>query len=89
MSNNNNNVVKIKKPAPKKQRTRLTQVKSWACPNKVKSAAIVVDDDEDSPADKVIVVKMSSTILIQYVRTNLYSKHNQTCHTQGNKLGCT
>ncbi|KAG2743341.1 hypothetical protein P692DRAFT_20878742 [Suillus brevipes Sb2] len=54
---NDNDIVEVEEPAPKKQRTRSSRATSRACPKRAKSAAIVIDDVEDPPADQVVFVK--------------------------------
>ncbi|KAG2741736.1 hypothetical protein P692DRAFT_20750065, partial [Suillus brevipes Sb2] len=53
-------IVEVEEPAPKKQRTRSSQATSRARPKRAKSAAIVIDDVEDPPADKVVFVKTNA-----------------------------
>ncbi|KAG2756753.1 hypothetical protein P692DRAFT_20868400 [Suillus brevipes Sb2] len=50
-------VVKVEEPAPKKQKTRPSQATSRAHPKWAKSAAIVIHDYEEPPADWVVFVK--------------------------------
>jgi hypothetical protein len=70
-------IVEVEEPAPKKQRTRSSRATSRARPKRAKSAAIVIDDVEDPPADQVVFVKVSS-IFFDHINqlTHMQNKTN-------------